>query len=125
MFGFCAWIPQQVGDSSALTTQSPKEPKNVLDVASYVLVQTQLRTPAAVSRPLAVPKCEIIDEQVLCFQFDSHRHRLPAAQTESGQATLEAPLAQRVDESDQHACAGAADGVAQGDSPAIDVDLFP
>jgi len=27
LFGFCAWIPQQVGDSSALTTQSPKEPQ--------------------------------------------------------------------------------------------------
>ena len=51
---------------------------NVLDFTILVVVQTQLRTPVAVSRLIPVPRCEVVDEQVRVSDFRfGHWGRVP------------------------------------------------
>ena len=53
------------------------------------------------------------------------RHRSPAAQAQRGETPAAAASAQLVEQGGQHAGAGCADGMAERDGAAIDVDAVP
>src|SRR5690606_22753462 len=55
--------------------------------------------------------------------FDRQCHALAAADAQSGQAAASVAALHFVEQADQDAAAGGADGVAEGDGTAVDVDL--
>src|SRR5574338_1717177 len=57
--------------------------------------------------------------------LDGHGHRSPAAQAEGGEAPATTAPPQLVQQRGQDARPGGADGVAEGDGTAVDVDAIP
>src|SRR6266851_3321321 len=57
--------------------------------------------------------------------LNSHRHRAATAEAEGSQTAPAAAPAQLVDQCGEYAGAAGADGVAEGDGAAVDVDALP
>ena len=69
--------------------------------------------------------CGTFLRQRLVEHLDAQRHTLTAAQTQRGQTRLQIALLQRIQQGDQHARTRAANGMAQRNRTAVDVDLGP